>query len=471
MPSSSKILKDPSFPGGGSIVEGSFSVNFDDNFNISSIIEHNTTNETTGGSEVVVDPTSDKFNKLLKSDTVNLARNVAKYGSKTDSYETKEDTDDVQHLSDELLEIEFDVQKNKLKNEEQLSLQDTSRETIATSAFASYGYGNPRGRRVASEGTQKREILAYPLDIDTDQDHMKITRYEYFRPPEIGKNTAQNRADYFSKKTSGPGGKDLLSSSNREGAIILPMPKVVDTNGAEWGESKVNVFGLAVGELAAAAGLGEIGSKKFSKFNAKGAARQIERDARKAIDKREDLKDLGGKKGTFGDGAQLLMASAVTGVANAAGANISQNEFLARTGGRVLNPNAELLFEGPVLRDFNFDFTMIARSREEGDEIRKIIRFLKVGMAPRYQNQVFLRTPKIFKLEYKRGTRHLNTVNRFNPSGLALRTLAVDYAPNGYWSAYQDSQPIALRMSLNFAELKPIYDDDQNDSPEGSVGY
>ena len=213
MPSSSKILKDPSFPGGGSIVEGSFSVNFDDNFNISSIIEHNTTNSTTGGSEVVLDPTSDKFNKLLKSDTVNLARNVAKYGSKTDSYETKEDTDDVQHLSDELLEIEFDVQKNKLKNEEQLSLQDTSRETIATSAFASYGYGNPRGRRVASEGTEKREILAYPLDIDTDQDHMKITRYEYFRPPEIGKNTAQNRADYFSKKTSGPGGKDLLSSS------------------------------------------------------------------------------------------------------------------------------------------------------------------------------------------------------------------------------------------------------------------
>ena len=114
---------------------------------------------------------------------------------------------------------------------------------------------------------------------------------------------------------------------------------------------------------------------------------------------------------------------------------------------------------------------MIARSREEGDEIRKIIRFLKVGMAPRYQNQVFLRTPKIFKLEYKRGTRHLNTVNRFNPSGLALRTLAVDYAPNGYWSAYRDSQPVSVRISVNFAELRPIYQQDQEKTDIDSVGF
>ena len=466
--SSSKIITDPVQVTGVTSVEGSFSVNFDDDGNISSMVEH------VGNKRTALDPNSSKFQGLLLTNAVNDARNVAKFGTNTDAYEELSGSrliTGVPSQTAEQLEDNFTTLKKKLDNEEQLAIENANKDQSIASAFASYGYGQNR-RNIAGGSSPDSAvgggILAYPLDIDTDQDHMKITRYEYFRPPDI--NNPQNRADYFSKKTSGPGGKDLLSSSNREGAIILPMPKVVDTNGAEWGESKVNVFGLAVGELAAAAGLGEIGSKKFSNFNAKGAAKKIEKDARKALDKRDDL-DLGGKKGTFGDGAQLLMASAVTGVANAAGANISQNEFLARTGGRVLNPNAELLFEGPVLRDFNFDFTMIARSREEGDEIRKIIRFLKVGMAPRYQNQVFLRTPKIFKLEYKRGNRDLNTVNRFNPSGLALRTLAVDYAPNGYWSAYQDSQPIALRMSLNFAELKPIYDDDQESSPTGSVGY
>ena len=52
-----------------------------------------------------------------------------------------------------------------------------------------------------------------------------------------------------------------------------------------------------------------------------------------------------------------------------------------------------------------------------------------------------------------------------------MRTIAVDYAPNGYWSAYQDSQPVAIKMSLNFAELRPIYQEDQFETPEDSVGY
>ena len=461
--SSSKIITDPEQVTGVTSVEGSFSVNFDDDGNISSMVEH------VGDKRTALDPNGTKFQSLLLTDAVNDARNVAKFGTNTDAYEDLSGArliTGVPSQTADQLEDNFTALKKKLDNEEQLALENAAADqSIATSAFASYGYG--QNRKNVSSGTEgvNGGVLAYPLDIDTDQDHMKITRYEYFRPP----NDPAKRREYFSRKTSGPGGRDLLSSSQREGTIILPMPKVVDTNGAEWGESKINVIGLAAGELAAGLGLGEIGSKKFSTFNVKNSAKKLESQARKKLDKQ--FSDLGGKKGTFGDGAQILMATAVEGVAQAAGANITQNEFLARTGGRVLNPNAELLFQGPVLRDFNFDFTMIARSRDEGDEIRKIIRFLKVGMAPRYQNQVFLRTPKIFKLEYKRGDRDLNTVNRFNPSGLALRTLAVDYAPNGYWSAYQDSQPIALRMTLNFAELKPIYDDDQESSPKGSVGY
>ena len=117
---------------------------------------------------------------------------------------------------------------------------------------------------------------------------------------------------------------------------------------------------------------------------------------------------------------------------------------------------------------------MIARSRQEGAQIRKIIKWFKLGMAPQFNNSTFLNTPDIFTLEYKRGQGpmdQLNTVNRFSPGGLALRTIAVDYAPNGYWSAYQDSQPVALKLSLNFAELRPIYKSDHERLPENSVGY
>ena len=117
---------------------------------------------------------------------------------------------------------------------------------------------------------------------------------------------------------------------------------------------------------------------------------------------------------------------------------------------------------------------MIARSQDEGDEIRKIIRFLKLGMAPKFQSTTFLKNPDIFTLEYKNGPKdknQLKTVNRFNPGGLALTTMNVDYAPNGYWSAYRDSQPVAVKMDLSFTELRPIFAGDQEKTPEDSVGY
>jgi len=47
----------------------------------------------------------------------------------------------------------------------------------------------------------------------------------------------------------------------------------------------------------------------------------------------------------------------------------------------------------------------------------------------------------------------------------------VDYAPNGYWSAYRDSQPVAVKMDLSFTELRPIFAGDQEKTPEDSVGY
>ena len=152
--------------------------------------------------------------------------------------------------------------------------------------------------------------------------------------------------------------------------------------------------------------------------------------------------------------------------------NFDTDVFLARTGGRVLNPNAEMLFQGPVIRDFSFEFQMIARSKKEGEEIRDIIRFFKLGMAPKFQNIAFLANPDVFKLEYRNSDGPLKTVNRFNPGGLALTALKTDYAPNGYWAAYTDSQPVALKLAMSFTELRPIYHGDQaKEELEGTVGY
>ncbi len=49
--------------------------------------------------------------------------------------------------------------------------------------------------------------------------------------------------------------------------------------------------------------------------------------------------------------------------------------------------------------------------------------------------------------------------------------MSVDYSPNGYWSAYRDSQPVAVKMDLSFSELRPIYEGDQEATDDDSVGY
>ena len=442
-----------------------------------------------------VDPDSRTFRDQVRTNGALTAFNFNRYGGNKDSYE-----DDIELPSTEERNAFYDkeVKDNKERLEEQQNDAGLSNPSLApgpASAYASY----KRGRK-----TGNTDLFTYPLDIDPKQDHLKISKYKYARnedsgvessvqgsrPPRvdeqnirltlgdrlsnIGKpKSEQVRPVKLQKVVAG----DSMLGNQLQGSVMLPMPKVVDTNGCEWGESEVNIFGLAA--------LGAFETGKNLIGNRSGANKLLETDALQGVDKKDLLavekitaRSSAGKnlfKNFKQGGSALLNAAAAEATARVTGQSISQDQILARTSGRVLNPNAELLFQGPVLRDFNFDFLMIARSEQEGKEIRKIIKWFKSGMAPKFNSATFLETPDVFTLEYKNGTRPgdvLKTVNRFSPGGLALRTIAVDYAPSGYWSAYQDSQPVAIKMSLNFAELRPIYSQDQNQ--EGlvdTVGY
>ena len=66
--SSSKIITDPEQVTGVTSVEGSFSVNFDDDGNISSMVEH------VGDKRTALDPNSSKFQGLLLTNAVNDAQ-------------------------------------------------------------------------------------------------------------------------------------------------------------------------------------------------------------------------------------------------------------------------------------------------------------------------------------------------------------------------------------------------------------
>lgn len=453
-----------------------------------------------------LDPKSDLFARLAAEEVALAKYNILKYGGNIDAYEDSIGINPTERLVD-YFNKQVKAQDNANKDLKQNTYPNVN-DGISNPSLAFQDYQDRTGPAVLSETysdndglTKSSEIYTYPLDIDPNQDHLKITRYEYKRNSGTGQSGVQGsrppRAEpqyenftfgenlnrfgnfvglspnYVERRKIGylnkPG--DTMLGNRVSGSVLLPMPKVVDTNGAEWGESELNIFGL--GAVSAAGFLGDKIKSDEQRAEALGISVEDFR-AQKRIQDR--LKKNPDKTSSFGDIAGAIGSATMTeAIARTTGQTVTQDQVLARTGGQVLNPNAEMLFQGPVLRDFNFDFLMIARSREEGAEIRKIIRWLKSGMAPKFQSATFLKTPDIFTLEYKNGPGGndvLKTVNRFSPGGLALRTIAVDYATNGYWSAYQDSQPVAVKMSMNFAELRPIYSQDQNhEQMEGSVGY
>ena len=409
--------------------------------------------------------TNDVWTTLTTSDDAMRAWNVA--NNKGNSDNDIGDVSKITFANDDVIEQKFQTNLKSFNNSAAVATIDEYRSGRNIADRTEQGtyedYSNFRGYN--SSETKASQIFAYPLDIDTRQDHFKITRYKYVR---ADTNLSKpRRVEKFEGKKIVVAGDSMIGNEPM-GSIILPMPKATDVNSVEWGKSELNASGLlAMGSATLAdtifSGNGVL--PRTTQINLEQQKRQREA---KENQKRGDS-STGGNLGVFQAATNQFnttIASLITGQ------ELDQDTFLARAGGHVLNPNAEMLFQGPTIRNFSFTFLMVARSQKEGAEIRNMIRFLKLGMAPKFRNTTFLANPDIFTLEYKRDKQHLKTVNRFSPGGLALNSLAVDYAPSGYWAAYRDSQPVALKMDMTFSELRPIYEGDQSDPElEGSVGY
>ena len=417
-----------------------------------------------------ISPSDPSFNTLINSDQAKRAFNIAKYGPSKESY-VKDGS--IDFASNEEITNFYTDKKKAFDN---AGFIDNDFEKPKAIAYAT-GYTGTTGSSESGFGAtgfeNQSQLYAYPFDIDLEQDHLKITRYEYLRssinaskPPSLEGINEDGKAAQFSNVS---GVREVEGGSvlgALKGSVILPMPKVTDVNAADWGKSELNAQGMAAAGLA-------------SKLIGQPGETPDERERR--LQAFEDLRSQRG--GEEGGSVRRKTTGAIYNqiVAKTAGlllgTDLNADTVLARQGGTVLNPNAEMLFQGPALRDFTFKYRMIARSQKEGEMIRNIIRFLKLGMAPKFRSSTYLKSPDVFSLQYKRGRGApnndgiLDTVNRFSPGGLALTSINTDYAPNSYWSAYQDSQPVEITMDLNFVELRPIYYNDQVLTPTSSVGY
>ena len=284
-------------------------------------------------------------------------------------------------------------------------------------------------------------VYRYPLEIpDLGYDFIKITAYEYVAAGAGG-------GDLRSAAQPGQSAASRLYSNPLE-TIILPMqPNLSETNAVDWGGDKLNAI-QAMGARAAMGAIEGLGSLNMNKLGQTAGAAM------------NDIKDMVADEGT-----KKFIAAYFAG--QAVGANVQ-----ARATGNVINPNLELLFSGPQLRTFNFNFTFTPRSAQEALEIKRIIKTFKRNMAPQRSSEgLFLKTPRVFKLEYiyNDTNRQHPFLNKFKP--MALRNFGVNYTPDGSYATYNDNGSVtSYAVTMAFGELEPIYAD-EIDSSWNDMGF
>lgn len=276
-----------------------------------------------------------------------------------------------------------------------------------------------------------KDDLAYPVGAKGgESDYIKFTALKYL-PSKLGTGSGSFGTTYQKGSAEGIGQ-----------SVQLPIQGgIQDSNAVGWNEDTLNVMQAAGAEIAKS-GIEEGGTA---------AVNTVLKQAR-------TLKDQAGP-------VKQAIADSIAG--QAVGSNI-----MARTSRSILNPNTELLFQGPQLRAFSFNFKMTPRSEDEAQVVKSIIKFFKFHMAPKVSDaNLFLKAPNIFKLEYfQKGQQH-SGINLIKDC--ALQACTVDYTPDGTYMAYNDGSMFSYDLQLQFMELIPLYAKDYNegDAANHPIGY
>ena len=295
--------------------------------------------------------------------------------------------------------------------------------------------GLPKELENIQERPKYKTNMRYPIDlVDSFQDYLKIQMVKY-KPRGLA-NADGSLA--LPSRPNTPGDREILST------IFLPIPGgISDNNNVDWSKADMGMLSSALGNIAMSAFTGGDALKKTSEGLADAAANNT-------------------------SGIKIALAKKIV-------ENIAGVDPLKRTLGAVINTNAELLFNGPNLRQFSFTYKFSPRSDGEAKEVRNIIRTLKQGMsAKKANNFLFIKSPHTFFLSYQHKNQDHPFLNKFKEC--ALTALSVNYTPDGNYATYYDGSMISYQVTMSFQELEPVFDDDYEggaggDQNETSIGF
>ena len=243
-----------------------------------------------------------------------------------------------------------------------------------------------------------------------------------------------------------------------EASVMLPMPQDLSTeSNQQWQGKQFTATGrAAVAALAA-------GNFSF-------ASSVVENIAGNAV------------------AIQNALTTSVLNSIPGVGGNLEFNDVSGSTRGVVINPNAELLYDAPEMREVGMIFRLVPRNYDESVEIREIIRMFRQASMPSWGSEDvdlvsgqkdqtdkfnfgdmnnWIHVPKLCKFTFMTGSNANKHIIQYKPC--AISGVEVNYTPDGTWSSHtnpnQDkvmpgSPPTAVELRLNFMETKLIFADE-----------
>ena len=277
----------------------------------------------------------------------------------------------------------------------------------------------------------------------------------YYYPSDLASN-GQDRIIFTMKTSEGSviSTKTIGKAFSRkpgtkiEGSVTLPIqPSISDDSTVDWSGATLNpILAYAAGSAIALQGDADMG----------GSISGILGEISKQL-----------KNGEHGNAMKVYFAQEAVGIQG----------LLSRATGAILNPNLELLFNGPSLRPFGFTFKMSPRDAKEAIQVKNIIRFFKQGMSvKRGENAIYLKSPNVFDIKYQTYDKKGKEIP--HPSIGRIKTCAlmgcsVDYAPDNTYMTFDDDDRTmtSYQMTLRFSELDPIYESDYSELSDNEIGF
>jgi hypothetical protein len=283
----------------------------------------------------------------------------------------------------------------------------------------------------ANSGAPKFKDMRYPnVAFTEDTDYVQISFFNYIAPfGKDGGSADQNLAGY--NKSS-----DSLGTATS--TINMYMPQDMEGQyGGNWENQNI--------ANAAKAALGLFGKSAGGK-GLEGLA-----------DSFDLIKEMSSNSLTKGTTAANLVSAAL-GAANFG--SVSVNDIFSVTTGQVLNPNTEVLYNGPKMRTFALDFKMAPRNQSECDKIRQIIETFKYATLPNYggagdENASFVQIPQLVDVTFMTGNKPNEWVTQYKPA--VITDFNVSYTPDGAWATLPNGAPVATQITIQFNETKMVY--------------